>query len=118
MSKIRREFDQRPAGRKDTVAEDLRWVLDTQQGRRFVFWLLDGVCGLHAASYSGGREDTFYREGRRAVGIELMGTAQTYVPGLYRQMLFEALSAKELTDESDKSRKSDEDMNSEEELHG
>ena len=99
--------------RKSTVAADIEWVMNTVPGRRFAYWLLDGVCKLHAASYAGGREDTFYREGRRAVGIELMLAAQDACPALYRQMLVEALSDAELNKES---AKADEDVDSEEEL--
>ena len=81
---------------------DILWVTSSPSGRRFLSWVLDGVCGLYGSSYSGGREDTFYREGRRSVGIELMRELQFHAPRNYSTMISEFV---QVEDEAAQTRK-------------
>lgn len=49
---------------------DLRWIMGSRQGRRFVFRRLSSM-GLYRSSYTGNSE-TFFREGMRNVGLQWM----------------------------------------------
>lgn len=49
---------------------DLRLILDTKSGRRFI-WKYLGICGVFRSSFTGNSE-TFFKEGQRNVGLQLM----------------------------------------------
>jgi hypothetical protein len=49
--------------------EDLKWILSTQQGRRFI-WRLLGDCGVFRISMTGSSY-TFFNEGKRSIGNAL-----------------------------------------------
>lgn len=49
---------------------DLRTVMGTRQGRRFVWRLLE-LTGVYRTSYTG-NADTYFREGARNVGLVLV----------------------------------------------
>lgn len=70
-----------------------RDVMGTPSGRRVLWSVIDGRCGTFGASYTGNSE-TFFREGRRAVGIELMADLQSLVPDLFIKMLSEDATEK------------------------
>lgn len=83
--------DERPAkavNARQLAVNDLRHVMATRQGRRFVNRLLDQT-GLNARSFTGNSE-TFFREGRRSVGLELLGDINEHAFPEYVQMLQEA----------------------------
>lgn len=48
--------------------DDLRWLMNSSQGRRVALRLLD-MTGLRTSSFTGNSE-TFFKEGRRSVGLE------------------------------------------------
>jgi hypothetical protein len=48
----------------------LRGILESREGRIFLYELL-GQCGIYQISYTGNSE-TFFREGKRAVGLQLL----------------------------------------------
>ena len=73
--------------------EDVRAVLATETGRRFVWALLDGHAGVFGASYTGDGVSGAYGEGRRSVGIGLMLLVQRLAPDLYVRMVQEQLEA-------------------------
>lgn len=50
-------------------AEDFRWLVGDKRGRR-ILWRLLRSTGVTQRSHTGNSE-TFYREGRRSVGIEM-----------------------------------------------
>ena len=54
---------------KNQDLEDLKWVLSTRQGRRFMWKLLEG-CNIFKSCFTG-NSSTFYNEGRRDVGLEV-----------------------------------------------
>lgn len=70
---------------------DLRAVLGTEAGRRFVWRLIDGS-GVFSQSYAGEALANAFNEGRRAVGIALMQESQTVSSRLYVEMLAEELA--------------------------
>lgn len=74
--------------------EDLRAVMATAAGRRFVWRLLDEVAGTLGPSFAGEAPlSTAFGEGRRAVGIAVMGDVQRVAPEQYVAMLMERLES-------------------------
>lgn len=72
---------------------DLKAVMGTPTGRRFVWRVIQGFCGSFGKSFNGNTETTIYREGRRAVGVELMEEIQRLAPHLWVEMEQERLRA-------------------------
>jgi len=69
---------------------DLQHVLETQQGRRFL-WKLLSDCGVFRLSFQyGDAQSTAFNEGRRGVGLALMVAIQDLDPTLYHRMAKEA----------------------------
>lgn len=68
--------------------EDLRFLLSTIQGRRFV-WRQLSECGVFKSSFTG-NSTTFFNEGRRDVGLKLMADVMESKPEAYLQMAQEA----------------------------
>lgn len=54
----------------DTAAEDLRHVMLSPQGRRFL-WSLLGTCGIYRISFNHSGSITSFNEGMRNVGLDL-----------------------------------------------
>jgi hypothetical protein len=80
---------------------DLRAVLSTGEGRRFVVWLLERSCVLAAnASLSG------LVEGRRALGLELIDALHAVDPLAFPNMLAEE-TKRRMRDTVDKPEESD-----------
>jgi hypothetical protein len=71
---------------------DLRAVLDTPEGRRFVWRLLE-TSNLHGGSYTGEAFSTAFNEGTRAVAMGLLQEAQRVAPNSYVAMVTEAAEA-------------------------
>ena len=71
--------------------EDLRFIMSTEIGRRFVWGLL-GDSGLYQSSFTG-NSTTFYNEGRRAVGTEMLARVVAAAPEQYLDMQREAFNA-------------------------
>ena len=75
---------------RDTEANDLRWVLSTAQGRRFI-WRVLGECGVFRTSFMGGATDhTLFNEGRRSVGIQALTWVTEAAPDAYIKMTQES----------------------------
>lgn len=72
--------------REDT--EDFLWVMDTKQGRRFIWRLLEDA-GVFQSSFTGNSE-TFFREGQRNVGLKVLSRIHDLCPDKYSIMLNEA----------------------------
>jgi hypothetical protein len=51
--------------------EDMRFILSTPQGRRFI-WRYLTRCGVFALSYSHSGSETAFNEGQRNIGLKLM----------------------------------------------
>lgn len=62
-------------------ADDLKTVMSTVQGRRFVMALLDRT-GLFRTSFTG-NASTYFNEGRRDVGLRLLADINEQCPELY-----------------------------------
>jgi hypothetical protein len=75
--------------------DDVRAVLSTIEGRRFLWRLLEAG-GLWGPSYAETATATAYNEGRRSVAINLMLELQRVAPERYLQALREHQEAVEL----------------------
>ena len=77
----KREFQRR----RDREIVDLRSVLKSSEGRRFV-WKMLSECGVFRASFSLNAMQTAFAEGRRDIGIMLVKELDEADPGAYAQM--------------------------------
>lgn len=68
----------------DHFALNLRSVMQTREGRAFV-WQLLIRCGVFSISFTGNSQ-TFYKEGMRNVGLMVMGNIMGIDPQLYALM--------------------------------
>lgn len=75
--------------------DDYKWLMSSKRGRRIV-WRLLGATGVYRQSYTGNGSETFFREGARSIGLQIV--AQLHAidggPELYAQMRNEAASTK------------------------
>ncbi len=72
---------------RNLAAEDLKWVLSSKQGRRFMWGLLEQT-GVYRSSFTGNSE-TFFREGQRNVGLGLLALIHEHCPKRYSEMVEE-----------------------------
>jgi hypothetical protein len=75
--------------RRENEIADLRKVLDTDFGRRFI-WKIFGTCGIYRISFTGNSE-TFFNEGARNVGLKLRADVFEAKPEALLQMEIEAM---------------------------
>jgi hypothetical protein len=69
--------------RKQELA-DLRNILATEGGRRFV-WRYLGKCGVFKSSFTGNSQ-TFFLEGSRNIGLQIMEDVMAADPDSYIKM--------------------------------
>jgi hypothetical protein len=76
----------------DTRARDLRVVMSTAEGRRFVVWVIEDVCRSSSLSYAAGNPDaTAHNEGRRAVGADIKAAVMSAARELFAQAAIESI---------------------------
>ena len=68
--------------------EDIKIVMSTPEGRRFVNKLLERA-GIYRCSFNGQSNNTIFNEGGRNQGLMLLSDIQTAAPGSYATMLKE-----------------------------
>lgn len=66
---------------QDQTDNDLRFILSTAQGQRFLARLLDKT-GLHKTSFTGSSQ-TFFLEGQRNIGLLLLSDIMRVDPDSY-----------------------------------
>lgn len=71
-----------------TFVEDLRWVMSSPRGRRFVWWLLS-LAGVRRLSFNNSGSVTAFNEGQRNVGLAVEGQVVEHCHGSYLTMLTE-----------------------------
>lgn len=69
--------------------DDLNSVLSTYKGRAFL-WKHLSVCGIYSVSFTGDNY-TFFKEGKRSVGLELMTEIEGADPYALSKMRDEAI---------------------------
>jgi hypothetical protein len=82
-----RKAAQKEQSRRDKELNDLRFILNDVQGRRFL-WRYLGECGVFRSSFTGSSE-TFFREGERNVGLKLINDIHEASPEAYILMIKE-----------------------------
>lgn len=73
--------------REREIEAGLGEALATKQGRAFVRWLL-GECGVYRTSFTG-NSTTFFNEGKRDVGLQVLARVTKDHPEAYLAMLKE-----------------------------
>ena len=67
------------------IASAIESIADTTQGREFLWWLFE-ICGVFTTSYTG-NSDTYFNEGRRAVGNEVLHRLVEVRPEIFQAMI-------------------------------
>lgn len=70
-----------------TEAGDFKWIMSNKRGRRFVWRLLEKA-GVFRSSFTGNSE-TFFREGARNIGLQVLAMIHEHAPETYLLMLTE-----------------------------
>jgi hypothetical protein len=73
--------------RRNREVEDFKWLMSDARGRRFVWRILEKA-GVYRSSFTGSSE-TFFREGRRDVGLWLMSEIHDHALEAYVRMMRE-----------------------------
>ncbi len=71
--------------KQDTEDNDLKFLLSSDQGRRFIWNMLE-KCGVFKSSFTGSSE-TFFLEGQRNIGLKLMSDIMRVDPDSYLKMI-------------------------------
>ncbi len=90
------ERRKRESLRRQQHEEDVKAVMATPSGRRFIWHLLEEVTGVFAPSFAGEALLTARNEGRRWVGIHVMLEAQRLARDSYTLLMGEQLANLEL----------------------
>ncbi|MEY0554616.1 hypothetical protein AB7334_00490 [Providencia rettgeri] len=75
--------------RKEREDDDLKQVMSTEYGRRFV-WKTLSASGVFHSSFSSDPYSTYFKEGARNRGLELFNSVLSVCPDLYLVMAEEA----------------------------
>ena len=88
--------------KKSVISEDVEYnllkrnvqeVVKTRQGRE-VIWHILGLCNIYSDSFTG-NSSTFYNEGRRSVGLQILQLLGDADPGIYPRLVLEKNSNEE-----------------------
>jgi len=93
----RKGFEDRRKRLSDRQYSDLRKVLASPEGRRFV-WRLMSEAGVFRSSFTGNSE-TFFREGKRNIGLIILGDVMVAQPDSFTVMQREAVNDKLLREQ-------------------
>lgn len=89
-------MSRRQAAALKQADRDLEAVLDLPAGRRMLMRLIDQT-GVFTRSFTGNSE-TFHREGRRSVGLDLVEHLERVQPGAFAALQREALTLRQQLD--------------------
>lgn len=67
------------------IRDDIRNIVSHESGKRFVWWLLS-ISGVFVPSYTG-NSDTYFNEGRRAIGLEVIHRLAVAAPDQMLEMM-------------------------------
>jgi len=83
-----KEGSQKAKRLRERELSDIRFILETEMGRRFV-WRYLSLAGVFQTSFTG-NSTTFFNEGRRDIGLKLLADVSEAKPEAYLQMAHEA----------------------------
>lgn len=75
-------------GRNQEI-QDIAFILNDKRGRRF-FWRYLSTCGVFKSSADNSGSWTYFNEGRRNVGLQLLSDMDEAAPEAYSLMLKES----------------------------
>ncbi|GEM_PF-1781496 len=78
---------------REVFLNDVRHVLSSVQGRRFVWWILD-MAGVYRTSFTG-NSTTFFNEGARNIGLRVLAYVMDAKPEAFLLMQQEDKKRKE-----------------------
>lgn len=93
MEAARKRAADEAALAEQNLAGDLKWLMSSPRGRRFMRWLL-GFCGVRRLSFNNSGSVTAFNEGQRNVGLALEANLLEHCHGSYLTMLEEQQKAK------------------------
>lgn len=73
----------------ESEASDIRWLMESEQGRRIVWRLLNRT-GVFRSSFSSDALAMAFAEGNRNTGLQLLAQVHELCPDLYPEMVREA----------------------------
>lgn len=71
-----------------TFAEDFKWLMSSPRGRRIVWWLLSKA-NIYGSSFHTSGSITAFNEGRRSLGLEVLGSVHLHAADRYMEMVKE-----------------------------
>lgn len=77
--------------------EELKKILDTYAGRAFI-WRILTECKIFSSSFTGDTEHTFFNEGKRAIGLQVLTEVLQLYPKAFTLMQSEATRRKQESD--------------------
>ena len=69
----------------DILRTDVRTLLDTKAGQEFVWYVLS-ICNIYGETFTGNSQ-TFYQEGKRSVGLEILQLLEDVDTTAYARLL-------------------------------
>ena len=82
---------------RDGYLEDVKAILKTKEGRRFVWKILE-ACGVYRSSMTG-NSLTFFNEGKRDIGLQVLADVMDANPEAFLVMQREAKAAQKMKKE-------------------
>jgi hypothetical protein len=81
-----------------TELADIKWLMESKQGRRFM-WRLFSRTGIYLTSFSTNGMQMAYREGERSVGLDFLADVHLECPDAHNLMTKENSSVRRPIDE-------------------
>lgn len=82
------DADAKATAQRKREIEDFKWLVAHKQGRRLL-WRLLSMTGVFTSSMTGNSQ-TFFNEGRRDIGLQLMAEVNEHSLEAFVQMMKEA----------------------------
>lgn len=89
-AEARKEKEKEQKRRRTRRDADLKWVMSSAPGRRFM-WELLAECGIYRCSFNNSGSQTFFNEGMRNVGTMKLAQLMKVCPDDYLKMQSEAM---------------------------
>jgi hypothetical protein len=77
----------------ESAINDMKFILAIEQGRRFI-WSMLSDCGIYSESADQSGSWTYYKEGRRSIGLKLLSKIMDADPDAYLKMMKESKKEK------------------------
>jgi hypothetical protein len=87
QERVLAEAQNRAKQQAQLEAADFKWIVSNKRGRRFIWRFLEKA-GVFRSSFTGNSE-TFFREGSRNMGLQVLAMVHEHAPEAYTLMLSE-----------------------------